>query len=362
MKLMDRYVGLSFLRAFVMTLLVFSISGVMLDWFGRVGYMTDAARVESTFAEGYSKLKIFVLFYMAFLPFMLKQVLPFMAVAASLMTVNHMLRHNEVMPVLAAGVSARRLFTPLFLCGLAISGGHFAFNEFVLPSLSRKQIALKRFFSGDRRRVLQNLAHLRDGKGTVTRATGYSFSDQSLSEVTIHRPWTARGFDIVSAPRLEPAGEAWVAPEGAVVHPADISAPPRELPPGTVIDFGVSPEDVEALASKEGTAEISFTQLRRLVRKFPQRRNLRVAMHKQVTRPLTTFVLLLVGVPFLLASGRRRFAGMAITIAVCGGYYLLDIFFSSLGDRGDLPPLMAAYLPLALLFSLGVARLTTLRI
>jgi len=359
---MDRYVGLSFVKAFAMTLLVFSISGVMLDWFGRVGYMSDAARVESTFAEGFSQVKIFVLFYMAYLPFLLKQVLPFVAVAAALMTVNHMVRYNEVMPILAAGVSARRLFAPLFLCGLAISAGHFAFNEFLLPSLSREQIALKRFFSGDRKIGLRNLAHLRDGKGTVTRASGYNFSDQSLTEVTVHRPWTKRGFDILSAPRLDPAGEAWVATDGAMVHPADIAAPPRELPPGTRVDFGVSPDDVEALASKQGTAEISFTQLRRLVKKFPERRNLRVAMHKQITRPLTTFVLLMVGVPFLLASGRRRFMGMALTIAVCGGYYLLDIFFTSLGDRGDLPPLMAAYLPLALVFSLGVARLATLRI
>ena len=40
-------------------------------------------------------------------------------------------------------------------------------------------------------------------------------------------------------------------------------------------------------------------------------------------------------------------------------YYCMDIFFTSLGDRGDLPAVFAAYFPLALLFSLGVARLAT---
>ena len=40
-------------------------------------------------------------------------------------------------------------------------------------------------------------------------------------------------------------------------------------------------------------------------------------------------------------------------------YYFLDIFFTSLGDRGDIPPYLAAYFPLALLLSLGVARMST---
>lgn len=362
MKLMDRYVALSFLKAFLLALLVFSCSGVMLDYFSRVGYFSNAEQVQDTFAEAYSHWKLVALFYAAYLPHLLKQVLPFVAVAASMLTVNHMLRLNEVTPILAAGISARRLFAPLFLCGLLVSILHFAFDELLLPAISREQIAVKRFFSGDRSHELAGLAHLRDGRGTVTRAESYSFADRSLKDVAIHRPWTRRGFEIMTSPRLEPHGDAWVAPMGATLFPADIQSPSRAIPSGTVIEFGVSPDEVEVLASKQGTAEISFGQLRRLVAKFPDRRNLRVAMHKQVTRPLTTFVLLLAGVPFLLGAGRRRFFGIGLTVGLCGGYFLLDIFFTSLGDRGDLPPLVAAYLPIILLGSLGLARLLTLRV
>ncbi|MHC4958344.1 MAG: LptF/LptG family permease [Planctomycetota bacterium] len=361
MRLLDRYVGWNFARALFWAVLVFSASGVILDYFSRSQYFGDTQRVAGTFAEDYSTFHRIVMFYAAYLPFILKQVLPFIAVAAALLTVNKMLRDNEVIPVVAAGVSGRRLFLPLFVGGLLVSLGHLAFDEFLVPKLNRKQIALKRFFAADRKTGVTDLAHLRDGKGTVTRAGSYSFADQSLRDVEIHRPWTDAGFERWTAPRLEPDGEVWIAPQGATVHPADILSATRRLPAGTRIDFGVSADDVEALASKQGTSEIAFSQLKRLVDKFPDRRNLRVALYKQLTRPLSTFVMLLVGVPMLVGAGRRRFVGLGLTLGLCGGFYLLDIFFTSLGDRGDLPPLLAAMLPLALLFGMGVARLATLR-
>lgn len=361
MRLLDRYVALTFLKTFLATLLVFAVSGVALDFFSRLSYFGAADRVAGTFAEEYSRGKLIFLFYLAYLPYLLKQVLPFVSVASALITVHGMMRHNEVMPVLSAGVSARRLFFPLLACGVLVSGLHFGFNEYLLPSISREHIALKRFFSGDRKTGLQRLAHLRDGKGTVTRAGSYSFADQSLRDVTIQRPWKPEGFELCTADRLDPDGDAWVATAGATILPTGILAEEQAVPPGTRIDFGVSPDEVEALASKQGTAEISLRQLGRLVDKFPYRRHLRVSFHKQITRPLTSFVLLLVAIAFLLGRSRARIVGLVTALALCAGYYFLDIFFSSLGDRGDLTPVVAAYAPLALLFSIGTARLLTMR-
>ncbi len=361
MKLLDRYVFFAFWKAFLGALVVFAVLAVVFDYVGRISFLNDNERVAGTFAEGYSRLKITFLFYLAYLPYLLKQVLPFVAVAAGVTTVSNMLRRNEVMPVLAAGVSVRRLFLPVFVCGLIVCGIHFGFNELLLPALSRKHLALKRFFSGDRSKGLNNLAHLRDGRGTVTRAGFYSFSDQSLSEVVIHRPWEEAGFERWRVKRLEPDGDAWIATEGAVVLPAGIQTQPRRVPPGSRVDFGVSPDEVEALASKQGTEEIPYRDLKRLVAKFPGRRHLMVALHKQIARPLTSFVLLLVVVPILLRLSRRRYAAVLLTITLCACYFFLDIFFSSLGDRGDLPPVMAAYLPLALMFSFGMTRMATVR-
>ncbi|MHC4342861.1 MAG: LptF/LptG family permease [Planctomycetota bacterium] len=361
MKLLDRYVFSSFWRMFLASLVVFSISAVSLDFFSRINRFFDTANVEGTFAAEYATLKIIFLFYLAYLPYLLKQVIPFVTVAAALFTLSHMLKANEVFPVLAAGVSVRRLFLPLFICGFLVCIGHLLFQEFVIPSLNREQIALKRYFSGDRDKFLEDLAHLRDGKGTVTRVGRYHFEDQHLEDVIVQRPWNEAGFERWLAERLDPDGESWRAPNGVRVLPAGIGVLPQLLPKHSRVDFGVSPDEVEALASKQGTAEISHSQLANLARKFPHRRHLQVALHKQIARPLTSFVLLLVGIPILLSAGRSLFLGGGLAFGLSVTYYFLDIFFTSLGDRGDIDPFLAAYLPLALFFSIGLARLVTVR-
>lgn len=359
MRLIDRYILLTFAKVFFGTLVIFIASAVALDFFSRIGEFMDARRLEGTFVENYSSTRLIFQFYLAYLPFMLKEVLPFITVTSGLFTVTAMLRGNEVAPLVAAGVSVRRLYLPLFLCGLVVSLGHLAFQEFAVPTLGREQIAIKRFFMGDRKSSLNKLAHLRDGHGTVTRAESFNFSDLSLTEVVVQRPWQAGGFELWTAPRLLPDGDAWVAPEGVRVRPPGVESLPGTLPPGARVDIGVTPDEVEALATKKGTDELSYSQLARIVRKFPNRRHLRVALHKQVARPFTSFAMLLVGIPVLLAWGRSYFLGGAIAFVLSAGYYFLDIFFTSLGARGELPSVFAAYFPLAFLLSLGAARLVT---
>jgi lipopolysaccharide export system permease protein len=366
LRLLDRYVTVGFLKVFAGALLLVSISGVTLDYVSRIGHFQESGVLEGTFAEEYSRLEIVLRFYAAYLPFLIKEVLPFVTVAAALFTLANMLRHNEVLPVVAAGGSARRLFLPLVVAALLVSFGHLAFQELVVPTLNREQIALKHLFRGDRRQRLKHLPHLRDGEGTVTCADSFSFVDGSLAGVVIQRPWGPAGFERWTAPMLLPAkadeaGTDWIATEGVTVYPAEATALPRQLPPGTHVDIGISWDEVDALASKYGTTELSLSQLDKLVDKFPYRRNLRVALHKQVSRPLTSFVMVLLGIPILLKTGRSLWVGGGIAFGLAASYYLLDIFFSSLGDRGDLSAVLAAYLPIAILFSLGVAAYTTLR-
>jgi lipopolysaccharide export system permease protein len=358
MRLLDRYILRIFLKVFLVALLAFAVVVVSIDFFGRYAYFVDARRVDGTFAEEYSTLRLIALFYAAYLPFLLQQVLPFVTVSAGLFTVAHLLHGNEVAPVIAAGTSARRLLLPVFVAGLLVSLGHVGFQQFLVPELSRQQLALKRFFSSEQTGV-DDPAHLRDGKGTVTRAQWYGFDDGALTGVVVQRPWDRGGFEIWKAPRLEPRGEGWVAPEGVEIQPPGVDALPRRLPAGAPVDLGVTPDDVDALATKRGTAALSLSQLKGLSERFPGRRNLKVALHKQIARPFASFAMLLVGVPLLLSAGRAYFVGGALAFGLSMAYYFMDISFTSLGDRGDVPPHLAAYLPLALLLSLGAARMST---
>jgi lipopolysaccharide export system permease protein len=361
MRLLDRYVVKTFFTVFLTALVVFTVSIVTIDFFTRLTDFQNDDALKGTELATYSRIGLIARFYLAYLPSIIKDMLSFVSVAAGMFTVTHMLRNNEVQPVLAAGVSARRLFLPVFCCGIVIAAGHLAFQEYVVPSLNREQITVKRMFAGNFDSEEKNVPHLRDGKGTVTRASSYNFEDQSLKGVVVSRPWVGTGFESWYVDRLEPDGDGWRAGAPVHVQPAGVASVGRTLPAGVPVDIGVTPDEVEALASIHGTAELSLTQLQALARKFPERRNLQVAVQKQIARPLTSFVLLLVGIPILLGFGRTLVAGAAVAFGVSASYYFLEIFLTSLGDRGEIPAAVAVWFPLALYLSLGLARLLTVR-
>ncbi|MEM8885305.1 MAG: LptF/LptG family permease [Planctomycetota bacterium] len=363
MSLLDRYVTRTFFAVFLTALVVFSIGIVTLDFFARASVFVDSDGLESQLASGYSRLELIARFYLAYLPYVLKDTLGFVSVAAGMFTVTHLLRNNEVQPVLAAGRSARRMFMPVFACGLLIAFAQIAFQELVIPGLNREQIVLKRLFSGERSDGVDRLPHLRDGRGRVTRAGFYSFQDQSLRDVVIAQPWNDKGsVETWFVDRLEPDGEQWRAAAPVRILPAGISAVGRSLPTGSPVDLGVSPNDVEALTAERGMAELNYSQLKALLEKFPDRRNLQVALQRQLARPMSSFILLLCGVPILLGlSGRSLVLGAAVAFGVSATFYFLEIFMTSLGDRGELPPVVAVWFPSVLFFSIGLSRLMTIR-
>lgn len=362
MNTLDRYIFRTFLKSFVGGLVVFSIMIVVIDFFSRLSTFTQTAgRTAGTAAEEYTGIEAVLRFYLIYLPFLLKEILPFVTATAGLFTLATLQRSNEVMPALAAGISGRRLFLPVFVAGAAIAFGHLLFQEYVVPSLTREQIALKRLFFGERKEAIAGIPHLRDGRGNVVRVGSYRFRDQRLGEVVIQRPWRAEGFETWTARSLVPRGGAWEAPDGVSVQPAAAGSAPEMLPPGSVVDFGVTASDVEALVSKQGTEELSLAQIRALSRKFPARASLEVTLHKQISRPLSNLILLMVGIPVMLLVGRSLFLGAALAFFLSGTYFFTDIFYTSLGGRGDLPPVVAAWLPNAFFGALGVALLARMR-
>jgi lipopolysaccharide export LptBFGC system permease protein LptF len=360
-RLLDRYILRTYLRSLVGGLVVFSISAVVLDCFGRLGsFSHHADKTTGTAAEGWSGLEIFVVFYLSYLPFLLKLLIPFIALGSASFTVAVHYRANEAVPVQSAGTSARRLWAPILAGGLAVSALLLAFQEFVVPSLNREHLNVRRLFEGDHSDTIQGIPTIRDGRGTVLRAGAYRFSDRTLHRAVLLRPWQPEGFESWVAEELRADGSGWIASNGARVRPADDDRPFRDEPPGTRIPFDVAASEVEALVAKRGTAELSLGQLHHLMTKFPDLRSLRVAFHKEIARPLGVFVLTLVGVSFFLSVGRSVWVKGLATFLLAGVYYFSDIFCTSLGARGDLPSVVAAYLPLGLFFSLGFARWWTL--
>jgi lipopolysaccharide export LptBFGC system permease protein LptF len=129
------------------------------------------------------------------------------------------------------------------------------------------------------------------------------------------------------------------------------------LAPDKPIAFKMTPAEV-TLVTASAEPGLTNAELDDLVGKHPERFDLLMQMLTRLTRPASSLVLLLLGLPFVLRPGQRTIAaGLGVALGTCAVYMAVDFFFQQLGNRGELQPLVAAWLATALFGSIALSRL-----
>ena len=84
--------------------------------------------------------------------------------------------------------------------------------------------------------------------------------------------------------------------------------------------------------------------------------------HYHLTFPLANLLLLLVGIPLMFNYERGRSTDrIALGGLLCVFYYSADFVFRTLGVKGQLSPLLSAWIPVLVFGSLGIMLYDSLR-
>ena len=76
------------------------------------------------------------------------------------------------------------------------------------------------------------------------------------------------------------------------------------------------------------------------------RAELEISLFDKIALPITTVVLVLIGVPLAITPPRVRYnRGFLFSILIIFAYYLVRALSISFGEAGSLPPVMAAFMP-----------------
>ena len=92
---------------------------------------------------------IFVLlgFALLFARFIWLQVVPFAAVLAAAFALSRLTRHNELSPLVTAGVSTRRITWPILVAGILLGFFQLGVQELLVPHLTRRNMTLERLLN-----------------------------------------------------------------------------------------------------------------------------------------------------------------------------------------------------------------------
>ncbi len=362
---LDRYVmrlfGLSYLAAFLLVVGLYVIidSSVNLD-----EYLTEHA--DGTMPG----MGTIGRYYALHLPFLYLEMSPFVTLVAGLFTAAKMVRHNEVVAALNAGVSSRRLFAPVYLGAVLLAGGMFALREWATEALSRERDVLREYLIEQREEpVLENF-WVKDSDRQRVR----------LEEYRANGPLTG-GPEMTGITSMIAVGDAAVAIDAALAHsPELVDGRWRwQLVDGhlTYVDeskrrgerievfdhVNVGPDDVEvAWRGRTHPLDLSFAQVRVLLERDPDNLQYRTVRQYHLTFPLAGLLLLLVGMPFLV--GQRRGRGVervGVGVLLCLVYFGTDFVTRTLGLQGLLGPVYAAWFPVVLFGSLGLVLTGSMR-
>ena len=358
-RTIQRYVSREYLKIFSLALSSLILMYVIILFFQKI----------SIFIKNEAPLVLIFEYLLYKVPEAIFQwTLPYAVLLATLLTLGMLSRHSEITAMKAGGVSLYRITLPLLLLALVISLFSFLGNEYLVPITNQKVRYLlnvrvrgetpdnflknyKIWYHSDHR--IFNIQLLDPQKKMLKGFTLYQFNDQF------------RCIQRIDAQEAKWSNGKWWLYDGEV-RDFDESGLIRMTSFGEM-EYPLQEHWESFQTIERQSREMSYTELRHYIQKiqtsgYDATRYL-VALHSKYSNPFLNLIMVLIGIPFALKTGRSGGVAISIGISVVIGFaYAVTYYvFLSFGKSGVLPPLLSSWTP-TLLFSLaGIFTLMSIR-
>jgi lipopolysaccharide export system permease protein len=349
--LIDRQLTYSFIKSYIFCLI--SLLGMYiiidlfmnLDEFTRDGSFADTVDYIITY-YGYKSTQIF------------DRLAEAIALLAAMFTVAWMQRNNELLPLLSAGVSTRRVVRPVLITACATLGLTVLNQELVLPNIDNYLVDHR----GDR-----------EGNRETQVKSAFESNGIHLSgKAAYKKDLLVKDLDVV-IPQKQGEGIVHLqAKEARYIPPVD-----NQKHTGGWMLTQTTPPEVDAKLKLEGlgldyivpgqyflaTKYVDFDIITRSKYWFnylttyrlsqdigkvdiTQLAGVAVVFHMRLTRPLLGAILVFMGLSVILRDQNRNvFISAGLCLALCGVFFGAQFTCKFLGDYEHIGPALAAWLP-----------------
>ncbi|MBP1686759.1 MAG: permease [Deltaproteobacteria bacterium] len=336
----SRYLIREFVAVLIPVVLAFLIIYLIVDFFDRFDILLRS-HADALAAVRYFLFKI---------PLMLTQIMPPAVLAAMLLSLGMLSRHNELVALRASGVSLLETAFPLVVLAGSIGVGTLVWNETIVPYCTRacQYINNVEIRKRPQRGILSERGIWYHG------ANGFYSIDQidprhgTLLGLTIYQ--VGANFElqrIIEVASAQWTGEAWLS-SGAFEHAIgnDGQVHTRAMSPD---DFVITESLGDFLDVHREPEELSYIDLRQRMRELSRKgidpSGYLVDLNMKLSVPFAALVLACVAIP--LAGRVVRHPSIAATVGVglvVGfGYWVLLALANALGQSGVLPALVSAW-------------------
>jgi lipopolysaccharide export system permease protein len=280
---------------------------------------------------------------------------------AGMFTIAWMQHCNELLPLLSAGVSTRRVVLPLLLSACFMLGVAVLNQELLIPQFSAELLADKDDPHGDKDVPVQgayepNGIHIEGKTGnrqSLVIKEFYCYIPEGLARNPLHL--TAQEAQYIPPQEGKPARTGGWLLTGTQPATLDRSWERTDVLEG--IDPGkyflyTSEVDFDLVTRNSKWFTVASTL--RLYDELQKPDSTRLAMiavqfHMRLTRPLLGLILVVLGLSVILRDQNRNvFLSAGMCLVLCGVFFAAFFTCKSLGDSNFLSPALAAWLPVLL--------------
>ncbi len=343
-KRLDWYIIRKFIGTYIYSIiLIISISIVF-----------DINENLAKFTQYHAPLKAIVFDYYAnFVPYFANLFSPLFVFIAVIFFTTKLASNSEIISMLAAGISFKRLMRPYMISCVLISALSFYLSAYVIPHGTVIRQNFETMYKNKKKNTSADNVMLQVGKGVIAyiqhydndTKRGYGFSLDKLENKKLVSHLTAMEvqYDTISESKYHWTISNWKVRE--------LHGLREHITSGMRRDTVIQMEPTDLVYSKGQQETFTSPELKEYISKQIDRGSSNVVQyqveyHKRIASSFASFILTTIG---LSLSSRKRKGGMGmylgIGLALSFGYIMLQTVSSTFAINANTPPALAAWIP-----------------
>ncbi|MBN1796251.1 MAG: LptF/LptG family permease [Sedimentisphaerales bacterium] len=364
MKLLDKYVARNFLTGYGIAFAVLMGLRILIDLFVNIDEFAEHADL-GALAVTYNILS----YYTVQSTLYFRDFAGMITVVAAVFSLGKLVRSNELIAVMASGVSLKRIIVPIVVLAIVFTCVFVIDQEFIIPPLAPELVRSHDALPGQE---TYDVDFISDSNGALVCAQQFDVKDFTLHYPTIFTrlripntlKWTVIGQITAKEAVYNYEKQRWDLRDGLYAEKAHARAPkPQEY-----FETDLRPEDIPIRQRAGFKTLLSWRQLSILASagtKVKDVAQLYSQKHFRITDPIINLIMLLVALPILVCRDPRTMkSAIMISFATTTACYITTFACKMMATEvvfERIVPEFWAWLPIVIFFPVAFVELDSMK-
>ena len=290
-------------------------------------------------------------YYLNFIPYFANLFSPLFVFIAVIFFTSKLAENSEIIAMFSTGMSFKRMLRPYMVSAAIIAVVTFCLGSFVIPRGSVTRINFEDKYYKQRKANSARNIQLEVDTGVIAyidrfenyRQTGYRFSLDKFKDKQLVSHLTARSVTYDTS-----ATHRWIIKDYMI---RQMDGMKETITRGDRIDTTLFMEPADFLIMKNQQEMMTSPELRQYINRQRQRgfaniKEFELEYHKRIAMSFASFILTLIGASL---SARKVKGGMGLNLGIGLGlafsYILFQTIASTFAVNGNMPPVIAVWIP-----------------